>query len=635
MKSALQYLAGALLLTSGALARPQELETLEPVTEDFSAAAGNAPGGGPIPPNKWVKRTWNGAEYKCKCYPGDSCWPSTKDWQRLNTTVGGNLQVNLPPAASCYNSFAGPLGTVNPYNAAKCAEVTANFPNEQFQIDLPTAGLWTYFTNDTCRPTTNPADTCTLGHYGVLYIKAQTVAHIQAGINFARDNNLRLIIRNTGHDFLGRSVGWGSLVINTHSFQSISTTNSWTGPGGYTGSAITVGAGVQAITALNHLHALNPPKIMVTGECATVGVAGGLPQGGGHGPLTNQQGFLADTALQFKVITAGGQLTTANANTNPDLFFALRGGGPAAFAVIVEATYKTFTDVPSAGIHVDITPANTNGDINLLWQAIRVFHSYSVAWVDAGLYVYYEIFGPTLHVHPIVGVGKTSAELLALVQPFFNDLTALGVTYTTTSHSYPTFHELYFAQFEAEVAGNSALTGGWTVARQDAIANGTAIVNAFRALGDAGAIMVGHMWNAGAIPQAEQAKSSINPRFRSVVDKIITIVPVAGNAPLSAKAAAQNLLTNVVDAGLRAASPNGAAYINEADPFQPNWQTAFWGTNYPALLTARSKWDPEGVFYAVSTPGTEDWSQIEYETRLCKAQPVGKGKGKKAKKARR
>lgn len=137
------------------------------------------------------------------------------------------------------------------------------------RIELPTAGLWTYFTNDTCRPTTNPTDTCTLGHYPVLAIMAKTTAHIQEGVKFAKKNNLRLIIRNTGHDFLGRSVGWGALVINTHSFQSIQVKDQWNGKGpkGYKGPAITVGAGVQAQKALQTLHALNPPKIMVTGEC--------------------------------------------------------------------------------------------------------------------------------------------------------------------------------------------------------------------------------------------------------------------------------------------------------------------------------------------------------------------------------
>lgn len=135
------------------------------------------------------------------------------------------------------------------------------------RIDLPTAGLWTYFTNDTCRPTANPNDTCTLGYYPVLAIIAKTTKHIQEGIKFATKNNLRLIIRNTGHDFLGRSVGWGALVINTHSFQDIQFTDKWTGADSYKGSAVTVGAGVQAGNVLKKGNGLSPPKLMVTGEC--------------------------------------------------------------------------------------------------------------------------------------------------------------------------------------------------------------------------------------------------------------------------------------------------------------------------------------------------------------------------------
>jgi len=58
--------------------------------------------------------------------------------------------------------------------------------------------------------------------------------------------------------------------------------------------------------------------------------------------------------------------------------------------------------------------------------------------------------------------------------------------------------------------------------------------------------------------------------------------------------------------------------FEQADPVQDNWQTNFWGTNYPKLKDIRKKWDPKGVFYAVSTPGTEDWEVLEYGTRLCK-----------------
>ncbi|KAK0635968.1 hypothetical protein B0T17DRAFT_587300 [Bombardia bombarda] len=581
MKSLISsLLTAALLLTQHLTASAQtDTDTLA-----------NSP---PSPPQKWTYRKWNGSNYACKCYAGDACWPNTSQWSQLNSTVGGNLRVTTPPGAPCYNTFQGPLGNVSTYNAAQCTSVTAGFPSEQFQIDLPIAGLWSYFTNDTCRPTTSRTDTCTLGHYPVLVIMAKTTGHIQAGINFARDNNLRLIIRNTGHDFLGRSVGWGALVINTHSFQ-------------------------DAITALNKAHALTPPKIMITGECATVGVAGGLPQGGGHGPWTTLKGFLADTALEFEVITADGQLLTTNANTNSDLFWALRGGGPAAFAVIVSASYKTFDDVPSTGTTLNINTAHTTNS-TLFWQAFTAFHGYSNYFTEKGLYVYYEVGTTSLHVQPFLAIGKNVAQLQAILKPLFDDLDAMGLMYDTTTKTYSTYYDLYFDMFEGEMAGNSALTGGWTMGKADVANNNAGIVSALRNAANNGAILVGHMWNAGqGVPASEWNNTSVNPKLRQVSEKIITVVIVSGNAPLSMKAAAQQKLTYVVDAGLRAAAPNGAAYINEADPHQPNWQQAFWGTNYPALLKLRQKWDPAGVFYAVSTPGTENWEQIEWETRLCK-----------------
>ncbi|KAK4238283.1 hypothetical protein C8A03DRAFT_43975 [Achaetomium macrosporum] len=527
--------------------------------------------------SRWVLSRDGGSKYACKCYPGDYCWPNNGQWQKLNKTVGGNLQVFLPPGAPCYNTFKGPLGDAQTYNADKCATVTANWNNEQFQIELPAAGLWIYLTNDTCRPATSPSNTCTLGYYPVVVIMAKAAAHIQAGINFAQENNLQLIIRNTGHDFLGRSLGWGARVINTHSFQDTKFTNAWRGASGYKGSAVTVGAGVQAFDVLKQANALQPPKVMVTGECA------------------------------FKVITADGVLRTANAKTNADLFWALRGGGPAAFGVIVEAMYKTFDDKPSSGVMFDIdTTTTTNATL--------------IHFVDNGLYVYYELgtMGHNLHMHPIVGIGKTPAELDAVLQPMYDDLVAIGITPSVTKQNFSTFYDLYQAMFESEVAGNSALTGGWTIGREDVANNHSAIISAFQTVVSAGSFMIGHMWSAGhGLPQAEWNNSAVNPRFRNVVDKLITIVPVAGNAPLADKAAAQSKLTNVVDAALWNAAPNGCAYINEADPYEPNWQNAFWGNNYPALLEIRRKWDPNGVFYAVSTPGTENWEQTETGTRLC------------------
>ncbi|GKT84499.1 FAD binding domain-containing protein [Colletotrichum tofieldiae] len=285
-----------------------------------------------------VPRTWQGKQYGCKCYFGDKCWPKTNAWNKLNTTVEGNLNIHIPPEAACHNTFNGTLGTVNTYDASKCAEVIAEYTDEQWTTDQLGLNLWKYFTNATCQPTDNPSEPCTLGNYGVYAIKATKTQHVKAGIDFARDNNLRLIIRNTGHDFIGRSTGW-----------DITFSKQWTGPGGYNGGTVTIGAGVQGRALLQAANAQSPPVVVVTGECPTVGIAGGLVGGGGHGPLTTLHGMTADNALEFEAITADGKYVKANAKENPDLFFGLKGGGPSSFAIVTSVTFRTYPEEKAAG----------------------------------------------------------------------------------------------------------------------------------------------------------------------------------------------------------------------------------------------------------------------------------------------
>jgi len=142
--------------------------------------------------------------------------------------------------------------------------------------DQPGMNMWKLFTNDTCKPTTAPSEPCTLGYYGVYVVKAKTRDHVKAAIDFARANSLRIVIRNTGHDFVGRSVGWGSLIVDTHSFQTAQFTTSYSGPGGYTGPAVKLGAGAQGRETLGKAWAQTPPVSLATGECpvCTPGASG-------------------------------------------------------------------------------------------------------------------------------------------------------------------------------------------------------------------------------------------------------------------------------------------------------------------------------------------------------------------------
>jgi hypothetical protein len=70
-------------------------------------------------------------------------------------------------------------------------------------------------------PNTTANLTCTLGGYPVYAVNATTVAHIQLAVNFARNQDIRLVVKNTGHDYLGKSAGAGSLGVWMHNNKEI------------------------------------------------------------------------------------------------------------------------------------------------------------------------------------------------------------------------------------------------------------------------------------------------------------------------------------------------------------------------------------------------------------------------------
>ena len=76
------------------------------------------------------------------------------------------------------------------------------------------------------------------------------------------------------------------------------------------------------------------------GGCVTVGVAG-LIQSGGFGSFSKRYGLAAAGLLEAEVVTADGEVRIANACTNPDLFWALKGGGGGTFGVVTRLTLRT------------------------------------------------------------------------------------------------------------------------------------------------------------------------------------------------------------------------------------------------------------------------------------------------------
>jgi hypothetical protein len=174
----------------------------------------------------------------CRAFPGDPSWPKDPVWDIFNLLLGGALIPTVPIAASCYDTQWGKK------DAMECTNVANNFTNPLFHHADPTSNMWPIFQGRTCMPTNDSSNkACTLGGYPEYAVKVTNVAQIQLAINFARAANLRLVIKNTGHCYLGKSTGAGALSLWVHNMNAINFLPDYEGPG-YSGPALKLAAGV-------------------------------------------------------------------------------------------------------------------------------------------------------------------------------------------------------------------------------------------------------------------------------------------------------------------------------------------------------------------------------------------------------
>lgn len=258
----------------------------------------------------------------CKVFPGDAQWPSTTTWAKLNTTLAGALIKTVPLAAPCYTNWPGQ------YDAAACQAVRDRWNDPHFHVEDPTSAMFPLYQGRTCMPTAADGaaapGNCTLGGYASYSVAATKVAQIQAAVNFARNANLRLAVRNTGHDFGDKSIGAGALSVWTHKLKDIQYLPEYNCKG-KKGPAFKLGAGV--VTEEVYAAAEKNEVTVVGGECRTVGIAGGYIAGGGHSPMAALVGMGADQVLSMEVVLPNGRFVTVDEDSYPDLYWALRGGG--------------------------------------------------------------------------------------------------------------------------------------------------------------------------------------------------------------------------------------------------------------------------------------------------------------------
>lgn len=138
----------------------------------------------------------------CKNVPGDAGWPTTAQWSKLNTTVGGRLIQTIPIGSPCYQktyNVADYKYDISTYDNASCANVQANWHEPTLHDESSSSVMQTYFANNSCNPI-NVQGECGIGSYVQYAINVTDDQDALAGISFAQKYNIRILVRNTGHE---------------------------------------------------------------------------------------------------------------------------------------------------------------------------------------------------------------------------------------------------------------------------------------------------------------------------------------------------------------------------------------------------------------------------------------------------
>ncbi|KAK2606442.1 FAD-linked oxidoreductase sor8 [Conoideocrella luteorostrata] len=534
----------------------------------------------------------------CKCFPGDACWPTLADWKGLNQSVNGRLVATVPLGSVCHGAN---------YDATKCGAIQAAWHVPETHTDTSSSLLAPYFANQSCSPFL-PKDTpCYIGTYVQYAVDVSDVSHIQKALAFAQQKNIRFVVRNTGHDYMGKSTGAGALAVWTHHLKSFQVLDY--SCASYTGKAVKMGAGVQAGDA--HIQAFKQGLTLIGGVCPTVGLAGGYTQGGGLGPLTGRYGFGADQVLEWQVVLANGSFVTATPTSHTDLYWALSGGGGGAYGVVTSMTVKAHKNEQTTAANLSFANSG-NGDA--YFEAIKAFQSTIPALSDAGATGFWTMTAKSFLLGPATAPGITKDALDKILQPAILKLKELNIPYNYTSAQFPSYYECYKSYNPPDYSPGLQI-GGRLVPRPVFTGNQDGFIQAIRSIVGYGAAVVGVSYKA---PPNNGPSNSINSALRdTLISFQIGILWNDTNWDVNIKNG--ELITNTLVPSLAKLIPGGgSAYLNQADFREPKWQQVFYGSNYQTLVGLKAKYDPAGIFWGPTVVGSERWIETK-DKRLCKA----------------
>ncbi|KAI1450607.1 hypothetical protein F5Y02DRAFT_413329 [Annulohypoxylon stygium] len=588
----------------------------------------------------------------CKVTPDDAAWPSDSDWTNLNTSIAGALIKTRPAASSCYDG--------NPFGSSlSCAYVEDNWGYSAFHSSLPESVDYPLFTNNSCLPPTADgylqAKGCEIGGLPQFVVNATTEGQIATALKWAAERNIRVVVKGTGHELSGRSTGAFSLSIWTRHLLNLAYDPEWRIPGSNsTANVLIAGSGNNWGSALP--YALSYGRVVVSGVDATVGL-GGYIQGGGHGPLSSTYGLSADQILQVTIVTTRGEVLTANAIENQDLYWAIRGGGGGQYGVVTEYVMLTFpepTNIITSSLTINQKNLNdTNpATINATWDAVALTLAKLPDLMDAGV-VGSGLAAVGTSGKSVLGLPSTptgaalslsfwaynstvddlASKLKSLQEQLLNVSTAASTALNVVVAE-PSITPNFSAFFDSmNAAGSAAGTGGVSSSRLlgraelsdrplQEVRSYLQRVMAYQSPGTGAILVIGMQGGPGPRQVPSDRRGAVNPVWRKAY---LHVLASGGYTDSSGAVTPYQALLNAADwtevnqeAVWREWAPETGAYMNEANPFDGQWQHDFYGTSYDKLLQVKRKYDPSESLYVLSGVGTEDWEYNMDTGKLCR-----------------
>lgn len=555
--------------------------------------------------------TTNDPGYDCR--PGQKCWPSPQQWRQFNQTIDGHLYETIPMGAPCY-----PNSTY--YDEAACTAVeniyNSSIPRGDYfgqtywgnWEPCGTAGCGLLYSD----PETTLYSTCSMGRLATYYVDVRNTSHISAALKFAHTHNIRISIKNTGHDFFGRSMVPNSLAIWTHNLNTFDFYPNFTASNCPSASGPNVGEMGAGVIAGDAYRYFGSKGMDVTGGYEqSVGIAGGFGQGGGVGDFTTTYGLMVDNAVEFEVVTADGQVRVINECNDPDLFWAMRGGGGGTFAILTKFRVQLY---PSLPIHTYNFVATFNGSTNASQQqALRTFMTahaqHQIAW-SAELITGQGDYGPKgINMDLVLPYNDDGSKLKAATASF-----ARFVSNISDIHIYQNNYTLFenytgYLSYSAadatatEPAGIFSLLASRLMPRTlfnssqgiESLVN--AVIEGMEKVAKLGLPTTGAqiVLETPVSTPDQDGKTSALPAWRDALWHVIHVGEWAEALTPAAQEITTETYLEILDP-LKELSPGGGAYFNEAHWGEPQWQKTFFGKNYEKLLEVKDQYDPTHIF---------------------------------------